>query len=143
MIDSATLAKATKLKKEMDAAYIVFRTEPTVERAATWTAATTIFNDFCVSTIKELINDETDRREEILANVDKYKTCKQCGIELLHLVDKDNFVTNINFVEGFPGWCYNCLVDHCLATDCSECTLKAGAEYCSFHPVKELRSKSN
>ena len=141
MIDSTVLYTATKLKKEMDAAYIVFRKDPTVERAALWTTATTLFNDFCVKTINSLIEDDTDKRAEILANIDEYKICKQCGAEVLYLIDDKNFVTNINFVEDFPGWCFDCLVKHCTKTECKDCTVSKNTANCPFAEVKRLHTK--
>jgi hypothetical protein len=136
----ATLDKAVQLKKEMDAAYIVFRKEPTIEHATAWTATTATFNNFCVDTIKGIIDDEQNRHEEILANIEAYKTCKQCGAEVLYPID-DSYVTNINFVDYFPGWCYDCLLEHCLTHECEGCTVTADPSDCPFSEVKKLKSK--
>ena len=140
MLSKATIEEATRLKKVMDATYIVFRKEPTVEHANAWTAATVAFNDYCASSIKSLIEEDANRHEEILANIDSYKVCSQCGAEVLYQIDDKNYVTNINFVDYFPGWCYDCLLKHCLATDCESCTVSATPDNCPFSEVKKIKT---
>lgn len=142
MIDSNVLIAASKLKKAMDATYVVFRKEPSVEHATLWTAATTKFNDYCANTIKGLIEkDSEDRREEILANFEEYRICKQCGAKVLYRIDDNHFVEATDFVEDFPGWCYSCLVDHCINTGCAKCEVAANNSSCSFKYIKDIYVK--
>ncbi len=139
MIDSSVVYKATKLKKKMDAAYTVFKKNPTIENSTTWTAATRTFNNYCVSVINGLIEDETsNKHEDILNNPEKYQYCKTCNAEILRLVDANNYIASIDFVEDFPGWCYNCLVKYCTAHDCEGCAITPRPFNCPFADIKNL-----
>lgn len=134
---------AKQLKKESEAAYLVFKKTPTLENANTWTTKVRAYNDFCVKAIESMIrdNDAANKKEEILANVEKYKKCEQCGAELLYLTAEDNYIASSDFIEDFPGWCYPCLVEHCLNHDCSTCTVVAEPAKCSFVEVKKLQQR--
>lgn len=140
MIDILVLNNARKLKKEMDAAYKVFKKTPTFENANLWTAKVREYNDFCVKAIETLISedDAANKKEEILANVDKYKKCNQCEAELLYLTSEDNYVASSDFVEDFPGWCYPCLVEYCTTHECEGCTVTKRPFNCSFAEIKKL-----
>jgi hypothetical protein len=130
--------KYFQLKKKRDAAYTVFKKTPTVENASKHTIAAQAFTNFCIETMAALVEDtgDPDKREEILANIEDYKTCKQCGSEVLYQVDNRGYIASSDFLEDFPGWCYTCLVEHCCAQDCSTCTLVADPSKCSFKEVK-------
>lgn len=146
MINKSLLTKAKNLKKVADAAYALFKRNPTVENAGRWTNASRTYSDFCVSTFNTLlVADDTSKKAEILANLEKYETCKQCGTKLIHLASTahNSFVADSNFVEDFPGWCYNCLLSHCMVCGCSDCTIaqvQDGA--CSFSEVKRLSTQA-
>lgn len=141
MIDTTTRLEARQLKKEKDAAYLVFKKHPSVENANIWSAASRAYDDFCIKTITDLITDEDSSKEEVLANFDKYKTCKTCGTELLYLSGVNNYVAGVNFVEDFPGWCYDCLVEYCTSHKCEGCTVSSRPLNCSFAEVKKLKEK--
>lgn len=144
MIDSSVVYKATQLKKKMDAAYIVFKKNPTIENSTTWTAATRVFNNYCVSVISGLIEDETSgKHEDILNNPAKYQYCKKCNAEILRLVDANNYIASIDFVEDFPGWCYNCLVEYCTTHDCAACDITSSYASCPFAEIKNLHLQEN
>jgi hypothetical protein len=141
MIDPIILSRAAELKKIADASYKVFKTKPTIENASTWTNANRTFNDFCVTIIKDLLDeDKTNKKEEILANIEEYKTCNTCGAEVLHQLDDTSYITNINFLDDFPGWCFDCLLTHCTSTDCDSCEINPNtlANTCPFSEVKRL-----
>lgn len=139
MIDATALAKATRLKKAMDAAYTVFRKEPTAETCRKWTNASLAFSNFSTDTIKGLIEEDPEvSKAEILSNVDEYRTCKQCGKTLLYTTEKDNFVTTGSFLKDFQGWCFDCLVEHCMAQDCESCVVSKNSSSCSFSEIKNL-----
>ena len=143
MIDIRLVNKAQQLKKTMDAAYVVFRQNPTTKNANYWTAATREFNDYCVDTFKDLIKEtESSEHENILANLEKYRTCQQCGAEVLYVVGTDQYVTNVNFVEGFPGWCYDCLIKYCTTHDCESCTVSSRHLNCPFSEVKRIYTQN-
>ncbi len=145
MIDPTILSRAAELKKTADAAYKVFKAKPSIENASTWTNANRAFNEFCVTLIKDLIEeDETVKKEEILSRIDEYKKCDTCGAEVLHQLGDVTFITNINFLEDFPGWCFDCLLTHCTSTDCEGCEVnpKSSAHNCPFSEVKRLYLES-
>lgn len=143
MIDATVLYNAENLKKTMDAAYLVFKKRPTLDNATTWSTATRAYNDFCIKTITDLLSKEdSDKKAEILANIDKYKECKNCGKELVYVVGTDNIVTSIDFAEDFPGWCYECLVDYCTSHNCEGCTVSTRPLTCSFAEIKKLHEQS-
>lgn len=141
MIDITVIDKAVKLKKELEAAYIVFKKTPTVENSAAWITATRIYNDFCISTITALVEErigQVNQREDIVTNFDKYKECNQCGAGLLFPTTGDNYIASSDFVEDFAGWCYPCLVQHCTTHECEGCTVAKNPETCPFKEVKKL-----
>lgn len=146
MINTTTLQTAANLKKTADAAYKVFKLKPTVDNASNWTNASRAFNDFCVETVTDLIEkDSTDKQEEILSKIDEYKTCQQCGAEVLYQISDRQFITNINFLEDFPGWCFDCLLAYCTTHSCEGCEVnpKLLAKNCPFSEVKKLYKKAN
>ena len=144
MLDSATLSEYINLKNKMDAAYTVFKKEPSVINATRHTTAAQAFTSFCVDTMATLtgVTDEApDKQAEILANFDQYKECACCGEQLLYRVDDKHFIQNVTFVPEFKGWCHTCLVAHCCnIDDCSACPLPAelGFDYAEC-PYKEVR----
>lgn len=141
MIDNTTLKVAKQLKDKKDAAYSVFKRRPTTDHSAAYTLALKAFNDFCVSTIEDLIKDTNtaDKQAEILANLEDYRVCKQCGTELLYAAE-DRYIASSDFLEDFPGWCYTCLSEHCTTTDCESCTVADHAT-CSFIEIKKLNEQ--
>ena len=141
MITQETLLKAEHLKKIMDAAYIVFKKRPTIENNTTWTAAVREYNNFCISTITNLITEEEDKKQEILDNFDTYKVCSQCGLELLFMTKEGEYIEHLDFMKDFPGWCYSCLLEHCLSTDCSDCAITPRPFNCPFDKIKKLHTK--
>lgn len=153
MIDVTVIDRAVQLKKEMDAAYLVFKKLPTIEASTLWTSATRTYNDYCIKVVDDLVNSRIEvinHRVDILTNFDRYKKCEQCDTDLLFptRVTKDGevetieeFVAGFGFVEGFPGWCYSCLTKHCTETDCSACTVSRNPELCSFKEVKKHLTK--
>lgn len=141
MIDMTKVVIAERFKKARDAAYVVFRKTPSTSNATKWTAASRNFTDFCVNTMTDLIKEKqegTGSKPDILANFDTYKTCKQCGTQVLYLANKDNYVATSDFVEEFPGWCYNCLVEHCTTHECAGCTVTSRPLNCPFLEVKNF-----
>ena len=130
-----------KLKNTMNAAYTIFKKNPSVVNAAKHTEATNEFNTFCTQTLAVLVGDVpaegSDKTSEILANFNDYKTCKQCSSELLFSVSNNHYIASGDFLEDFPGWCYTCLVKHCQSTDCETCTVSKDPNTCSFKGIKE------
>lgn len=145
MIDSTTISKATKLKRIQDAAYKLFKIKPNAENLGTWTVANKNFTEFCVSVMSELIDEDKLTEEEILNKAEEYKVCKQCGAEVIYKVGNKQFVSNVNFVEGFPGWCFDCLLDYCVKHECEGC--KVNPKYlpknCPFAEIKNLYLQQN
>lgn len=139
MINNETLLTAKKLKETSDAAYLVFKKNPSIANANSWVAAKQAFTDFCISTIEALIEDTAgDAADKILTNFDKYRACERCGAELLFPTTRDNYIASSDFLEDFPGWCYPCLVEHCSNQNCDTCTVPADNQNCSFKEVKNL-----
>lgn len=144
MINTQVINTAKDLKNKMDAAYTVFKKNPTIENSTTWTNTVRIFNSYCVKAITDLIEDKPSNKEDIIKNFDKYSKCKCCNTELLYIADKDrdNYVASLEFMENFPGWCYSCLVEHCLKTDCNNCTIANPSNVnCSFLEIKNLHTQ--
>jgi hypothetical protein len=150
MLDETTRNTYIQLKKEMDAAYKVLKQNPAVTNASRYTAATQAFTNFCLSTMATLVDlpEEEDTHELILANIEAYETCRECkerGINttLLHRIDDSegnptDYIESSDFLPDFPGWCHNCLVEHCKTTNCGDCTLTSDPETCSFAEVAKL-----
>lgn len=63
--------------------------------------------------------------------------CKECGRRLAipHPCDGSRMICSEEYVEGFP-FCRDCLIDHCLNTKCSECTIN-DKKKCTFHSTKK------
>lgn len=140
MIDKAVIEKAAQYKREADAAYTVFKKDPSLTNATTWTNTSRVFSDYCVKVVTDLIELQTDtpvKPDDILTNIDKYKTCSCCGSELLFPTG-DSYITSSDFVEDFPGWCYTCLVEHCTECDCEACAVVTDPTKCSFKEIKKL-----
>jgi hypothetical protein len=142
MIDSSQLDVAKKLKKKMDAAYKVLKKAPTADSVTTYTLAVRAYNDFCTKTITDLLDAEAvDKTAEVLANLEKYKTCKHCDEDLIFLTTDTNYIASSEFLEDFPGWCFTCLLEHCLAHDCEGCTVSTRPSNCSFLEIKKLHQQ--
>ncbi len=138
MIDITVVDRAVKLKKEMEAAYLVFKKTPTIENSAAWTTATRIYNDYCISTITALVEDrieQTNYRDDIVANFEEWRKCNHCDTELLYPTTGDKYVASSDFVDGFKGMCYPCLVEYCTTHECEGCTINARTT-CPFKEVK-------
>ena len=141
MIDSTLLVEAKKLKKASEAAYAVFKKNPSVTNSSAWSLAARAYNDYCIKLIDELIKDETvDKTAEILEHFDDYKSCKTCGSELLYPVN-DSYIASSDFLEAFPGWCHSCLVEHCCGTECETCTVSTDYANCAFKEIRDIYKK--
>ena len=141
MLDSNTLSTYTLLKNKMDAAYRLLKKDPSIISANRHTAAAQAFNSFCVDTVKAMAEgnqSDSDKQQEILNNIDNYKTCKQCGSEVLYEVDDGHFIESSDFEPNFPGWCHTCLVEHCCSTNCLGCDLVSDHTTCSFKEMKNF-----
>ena len=141
MIDATILAQAKQLKKEMESAYTIFKRQPDIDNANSWTTAVKTYNDFCVDFVTNLIEDEelsASKKAEVLANIEKYKTCKQCNTDMLYLSGTDNYVASSDFVMDFPGWCFSCLVEYCTTHECVGCTVTTRPTNCPFSEIKKL-----
>ena len=140
MLSGETLAMYKQYKQEMDAAYTVFKRTPNLTNATRHSMAVQTFNNFCVETIKRLADDTEDKvsSKTIIENIESYRTCKQCGSEVIYVVSGDHFVASGDFLPEFPGWCYTCLVEHCLRTSCGKCKITSNKYDCPFSEVKKL-----
>ena len=143
MIDVTTLTRAKNLKKIANAAYTVFKKDPSTVNASGWTLANRNYTDFCVKTFNELIGEDDDLTSEILSNIEKYKTCKSCGSELLFLTSRDSYIASSDFVEAFPGWCYSCLVEYCTTHSCEGCKVTTRPFNCPFSEIKNIHLQNN
>lgn len=145
MIDITVVDQAVKLKKEADAAYLVFKRTPTVENSARWTSAARAYNDYCVSVMTKLVDERIgaiDKAEDIATNFDKYSKCETCGADLLYKTSDTKYIASSDFIEDFPGWCYPCLVEHCANTQCEDCTVNT-KPVCPFAEVKKLTAEGD
>lgn len=139
MLDPVVLTKYFRLKNERDISYKIFKRKPSVENATKHTTAVQNFTKFCVENMAALAEDrEDDKKTEILANLDTYKTCKTCGADLLYIIDEQNYIERNDFVEGFPGWCFGCLAKHCKETSCDTCDLIKDPAVCGFKELKNI-----
>lgn len=128
-----------RLKNEKEAAYRVFKHNPSIANASGYTKATQAYTDFCVRTVETLVYlPEDDKHDEIIEHFDEYKTCKQCEAKVLYKIDADHYIESSDFLKDFPGWCYNCLVDHCTETECEACIVTSDPANCSFKETREL-----
>jgi hypothetical protein len=133
------LTEYTTLKQQKDAAYTVFKKEPSTINASRHAIATQRFTTFCIETMETLAGETTpDHSDDILANIENYRTCKKCEAEILYQVDEGRFIESSDFVPDFPGWCYPCLIEHCCKADCSACTLVTDPEKCSYKEIKKI-----
>ena len=152
MINITTIDRAVQLKKKMDAAYLVFKKQPTIEASAQWTSATRAYNDYCVNVVDSLVEDrinETTYHEDILTNFERYRKCSCCDAPLLFPVKTsvgegdievvEDFVASSDFVDGFPGYCYPCLVEYCTTHECATCEVNSIPATCIFKEVKNLQ----
>lgn len=140
MLDSAILDAYHQLKKKMDAAYTIFKKEPSMINATRHTMASQAFTTFCIDTMAMLAEDteDNDKKEEILANIEQYRTCKKCNSEILYPVDNRGFIESNEFVPDFPGWCHSCLINYCRSHNCETCTLPEDIDTCSYKEIKKL-----
>ena len=79
----------------------------------------------------------------ILNNLETYRTCGQCNSELLFPVSDQRYIASSDFIPEFPGWCFTCLVEHCLATDCEQCKVAANPATCSFKETKKIYAEED
>lgn len=140
MLTTEVLNTYKDLKKKRDAAYLVFKKEPSMINATKHAGAVQAFTSFCIETMEVLAGEEDtgNKEEEILANIDAYKTCKTCGANILYQVDAGHFIGSSEFVEDFPGWCHSCLIDHCCKVECQYCALTKDYENCSYKEIKNI-----
>ena len=140
MLTQEILDRYKELKRKKDAAYLVFKKEPTMINATKHAGATQAFTSFCIETMEALAGEEdnNNEQEDILANIEKYKTCKQCEREVLYQVDAGHFIRSSEFVEDFPGWCHSCLIDHCREVECQYCSLIEDYENCPYKEIKNI-----
>lgn len=144
MLDAEILNTYNSLKASMDAVYKVFKKDPSLQNASKHAMASQAFTDFCVSTLKDLVGDTgQNNKEDVLLNIEEYKTCKKCGSELLYMTGEKQYIASSDFVEGFPGWCYDCLLTHCTKIDCSACKLIDDPSTCTFQGVKNFNKLDN
>jgi hypothetical protein len=142
MLNTETKNTYNKLKRQMNAAYSIFKKEPSLSSATRYTDAANTFKAFCVDTMASLVEDPSEDpsalKSDIAANIDKYKTCRQCGRELLYPIDTVGYIASSDFLEEFPGWCQSCLVEHCCSHDCELCTVTNDPSTCSFKETKQF-----
>jgi hypothetical protein len=134
------LSSYIELKKQVDAAYAVLKKTPSSENVTRYSNLQLKLQELCVQIVEEEVSKvvtEKDTHKEILENIEEYKTCKECGSEILYQINEGNFIASSDFVEDFPGWCYNCLLQHCIATNCEACTVTTSSK-CSFKEIKKL-----
>ena len=138
------ITKYLQLKKTSDAAFTIFRKDPSVENATRHIEASNILKAYCVNAFEALVSETPEEdpvsNDEILANIDTYKTCTHCGSELLYLTDEDSYIASSDFLPDFPGWCYPCLTAHCSTQDCEACTIAKDPSTCSFRGIKEIQN---
>jgi hypothetical protein len=144
MLDEIMRNEYIRLKKDMDAAYKVFKRNPILSNASGYTTAMQAFTSFCVDAMATLadVKELENPREEILNNIDAYKTCSHCDKILLINIDDKHYLESSEFLEDFPGWCHSCLTEHCKNTECSGCTVAAHPAACSFKEVKNIYSQN-
>lgn len=138
------LSSYIELKKQVDAAYAVLKKTPSSENVTRYSNLQLKLQELCVQIVEEEVSKvvtEKDTHKEILENIEEYKTCKECGSEILYQIDEGNFIASSDFVEDFPGWCYDCLLTHCTETDCTTCNLKDPVT-CTFKRIKEFSVNS-
>lgn len=139
LMDKETIAKYKQLKREMDAAYRIFRKSPTLENATRHTTASQAFTSFCVETMKTLTSYlEEDFNQKILEDFETYRVCRCCNTELLFKITDDRFVASSSFVPEFPGICFDCLVEHCCTNGCSFCAMVEDPSTCPFKEVRKV-----
>lgn len=138
MFNPEILDKARQLQTDANTAYAIFKKNPIPSNANNWSTANRAFNEFCVTVMKDLLDETKEASLDVISNLDVFKNCKQCGSELLFSTTEDHFIASSDFLEEFPGWCYNCLVEHCQNTDCSDCKVSKDPATCSFKRVKEI-----
>lgn len=136
-----------KHKNNMNAAYAVFKKNPSMTNASRHAEATSTFKNFCTDTLATLVGDvpadASEKDLEILTHFEDYRSCKQCNSDLLYKVADDRFIASGEFLENFPGWCHTCLAEHCNNTDCSLCTVSKDTENCSFKGLKNIYIQSD
>ena len=144
MLDLQTLTDYKNLKAQKDAAYDVFKREPNLTNATRHSTAAQAFTSFCVETMAKLVGDQPeDYENEILNNLETYRTCGQCNSELLFPVSDQRYIASCDFIPEIPGWCFSCLVEHCLATECEQCKVAANPATCSFKETKKIYAEED
>lgn len=127
MLTAKMLSTYKDLKSKMDAAYEVAKKDPSYNSISKHTIASQTFTTFCINAMAELAGEESkDYKDQILANIEEYKTCKKCNSEILFQTDESKYI----------GWCHTCLAEHCLRTNCEECSVASDPTTCSFKDIK-------
>lgn len=143
MLSGDILNNYKLLKQKKDAAYLVFKKEPTPANASRHSVATQAFTSFCLDTMEKLAGISVpDNDAEILADIERYRTCKQCEAELVYPVSEDHFVASSEFVAAFPGWCHTCLVDYCRTHLCEQCPLTNDYNNCPYKEIKNIYTEA-
>lgn len=143
-IPESVITKYFQLKSMSDTAFTIFRKDPSTINAAKYTTASNELKTFCVEAFASILDsskpESSVSKEEILSNIDQYKTCKQCGDNILYQIDDENYIASSDFLPEFPGWCYICLTEHCSKQDCRSCTVAKDPATCSFRGIKEIQN---
>lgn len=129
------------LKKQVEAAYMILKHDPSVEAATKYSTLKLQLQELCVKIVDEeasKLESEKNTYEDIINNIEEYKTCKVCGSEVLYQLTDGKFIASGDFVEAFPGWCYCCLLEHCSGTECENCDIVEDHVSCSFKSVKKI-----
>lgn len=139
LLNEELLNKYNEFKQKKEAAYIVFKKEPSAVNASRHAVAVQRFNNFCQEAMEIVAGKPApDYSEDILADIERYRTCKKCGAEIIYQIDEGRFIESSDFVPDFPGWCYTCLTEHCCEQDCSTCTLVTDPSACSYKEIKKI-----
>jgi hypothetical protein len=128
------------LRQKTDAAYLVLKHEPSSVNVTRHAALAQELSKYSVETMAAISAYEPPQlnKAAALENLETYGTCSTCEKPLLYDMENEELVVTQDFVPGFPGWCYQCLVTHCTTHDCEYCELVADADTCSFKEVKYI-----
>jgi hypothetical protein len=149
-MDQTMLLNYKKLKKESDAAYTLFKKSPDSGSALARREALQRFRDFCVESMAQLAIEAGFREkpvsdEQILKDIEKYRSCEKCDTTLVLTLNDGRLITQDSFVPEFPGWCHNCLLEHCMQTECSncavirrDCVVAKTVSHCPYKEIKEI-----
>jgi len=135
------ISRYKELKELTEAAYLVFKKLPNPENASRYSSLKLQLQELCVEIVEDMMKEqfpEKDKKDTILNNIEEYRFCKTCDSEILYQVSPEEYIASSDFVEDFPGWCYDCLLTHCSETKCEECMVSKDPTSCSFRKIKEI-----